>query len=382
MQAADRLAHIKEYYFSTKLKAIAQRVANGENIINLGIGSPDLPPPDEVISELQKTVSAIDIHSYQSYRGLAELRRAIQAFYQNHYQVKLNADTEILPLIGSKEGIMHISMAFVNHGDKVLVPNPGYMTYTSATKLAGGLPIYYNLQAENRWLPDLKSIEKQDLSKVKLMWLNYPNMPTGASISMEEYQEIITFAKKHNILVVNDNPYSFILGKQTLSILQSEESMAVAMELNSLSKSHHMAGWRVGMLLGSQKHIDQVMKFKSNMDSGMFYGIQKAAVKALEIDQDWYKKLNKIYSSRKEIVLTIAKKLGLEAEADQQGMFVWCKLPKGQKSASFTDALLDKHHIFIAPGFIFGSNGDDYVRISLTQNCNTLKEALQRIENQ
>ena len=381
MQVAKRLAHIKEYYFSTKLKEIAMRISQGESIINLGIGSPDLPPPNEVIKTLQNTVSATDIHSYQSYKGIPELRQAISEFYHKHYQVTVNADKEILPLIGSKEGIMHISMAFINEGDQVLVPNPGYMTYVSASKLAGGTPLFYDLTPENNWLPNLDALAKQDLSKVKLMWLNYPNMPTGASISKEEFAKIITFAKTHNILIVNDNPYSFILNNKPLSILEIAGSKEVAMELNSLSKSHNMAGWRVGMLLANKEHIDQVMKFKSNMDSGMFYGIQKAAIKALQIDDNWYDELNKIYRKRKEIVLAIAKALKIEVSDNQQGMFIWCKLPEGQKSEKFVEKLLNEKQIFITPGFIFGSNGDNYVRISLTQPEEILKEALNRIKN-
>ncbi len=379
MQTAKRLAHIKEYYFSTKLKEIAMRISQGESIINLGIGSPDLAPAKEVVTQLKNTVSATDIHSYQSYRGITELRQAISEFYKKHYQVTVDANNEILPLIGSKEGIMHISMAFVNEGDRVLVPNPGYMTYVSATKLAGGTPLFYDLTPENNWLPDLDVLAKQDLSKVKLMWINYPNMPTGASISIKKMIEIITFAKTHNILIINDNPYSFILNNQPLSILNIEGSKQVAMELNSLSKSHNMAGWRVGMLLGSKEYIDQVVKFKSNMDSGMFYGIQKAAITALQLPDDWYKQLNKTYSSRKKIVLKIAKALDLQIADNQQGMFVWGKLPDNQDATIFVEKLLNEKHIFLAPGSIFGSNGDNYVRISLTQPEEVLRKALERI---
>ena len=376
---AQRLKHIQEYYFSTKLKEIARLRAEGRPIVNLGIGSPDLPPPESVRQTLSETALQSDTHQYQSYRGIPELRQAIAGYYHKYFNVQLDSETEILPLIGSKEGIMHISMAFLNPEDEVLLPDPGYMTYRAATLLAGGKPVYYTLNEDNNYLPDLKALAQTDLSKVKLMWLNYPHMPTGAVANKDFYRKLIDFARKHQILLVNDNPYSMILNPKPLSILSIPEAKETALELNSLSKSHNMAGWRIGMLLGKKAYIDTVMKFKSQMDSGMFLGLQKAAVTALNASPEWFEKLNEIYSRRKEMVLKIYQALDLQARPNQSGLFVWAKLPAGQNSKDFTDYLLKEKDIFLAPGFIFGQHSDNYVRISLTNNEVILTETINRI---
>ena len=376
---SKRLQPIKEYYFSTKLKEIASLVAAGKPIINLGIGSPDLPPHPKVIARLAEVAQQNHVHAYQSYRGIPELRKAIAGFYQRKFGVASDFETEILPLIGSKEGIMHISMAFLNQGDEVLIPRPGYMTYRSASLLTGASPVYYDLDEAHRFLPDLDALQQMDLSKVKLMWLNYPHMPTGAQASLQDFAGLVDFAKQHQILLVNDNPYSFILNEHPVSILQVPEAKDVALELNSLSKSHNMAGWRVGWLMGSQTHIDAVMKFKSQMDSGMFYPLQQAAVTALALEDEWYQNLNRTYSRRKKWVLELVDKLGLKARKNQVGMFVWAQLPEGISSKEFTDKLLYEKHIFLTPGFIFGDGLDGYVRISLTVPDEQLQEVLRRV---
>ncbi len=376
---AKRLNPIKEYYFSTKLKEIAQLVAGGVPVINMGIGSPDLPPHRSVVARLQEVAGLDEAHSYQSYRGIAALREAMADFYERKYGVRLAADAEVLPLMGSKEGVMHIAMAFLDAGDEVLLPDPGYMTYTSATLLAGGVPVYYELHEENGFLPDLAALERRDLSKVKLMWLNYPHMPTGATASLKDFEALVDFARRNGILLVNDNPYSFILNDNPVSILQVDGAKEVALELNSLSKSHHLAGWRVGMLLGRSDLIDTVLKFKSQMDSGMFYAVQQAAVSALNLGDDWYDYINEIYSRRKVLVLELVEKLGLEARGGQAGLFVWAKLPEGQNSKDFSDRLLKDKQLFVAPGFIFGPSGDDYVRLSLTVPEETIREAIDRL---
>lgn len=380
MQQANRLQHIKEYYFSTKLKEIADLKAAGIPVINLGIGSPDLPPPDSVIKTLARTLEQHGAHQYQNYRGTEVLRLAIARFYQRHYQVRLDASNQILPLIGSKEGIMHISMAFLNEGDAVLIPNPGYLTYTSATLLAGGRPVYYALNEANHYWPDLDTLAKQDLSRVKLMWVNYPHMPTGTKGSLSLFKDLVAFAKAYDILLVNDNPYSFILTDQPLSILQVPDALPVAMELNSLSKSHNMAGWRVGFLSGSASHINTVVKFKSQMDSGMFYATQQAAVTALDIGNDWYQQMNAIYRRRKDLVLQLCRQLDLKVKPNQVGLFVWAQLPKGVSSRDYTDELLSDKAIFITPGFIFGKDSDNYVRLSLTNNETDLQTCINRLK--
>ncbi len=378
---AKRLKHIQEYYFSTKLKEITRLRNEGKPIINLGIGSPDLPPPEAVRETLAETALQAGTHQYQSYRGISELRQAIAGYYHRYFSVDLSPENEILPLMGSKEGSMHISMTFLNPGDEVLLPDPGYMTYRAATLLAGGKPVFYNLDEEHNYLPDLKALAQTDLSKVKLMWLNYPHMPTGAVANKDFYRQLIAFAREHQILLVNDNPYSIILNPQPMSILSIPGAKEIALELNSLSKSHNMAGWRIGMLLGKQPYIDSVMKFKSQMDSGMFLGLQKAAVTALNTSPEWFDKLNEIYSSRKKLVLKICEALNLQARPNQSGLFVWAKLPEGQNSRDFTDRLLKDQSVFITPGFIFGQDSDNYVRISLTNNETILTETLNRIRS-
>ena len=380
MKGAERIEHIKEYYFSKKLSEINQLIKQGKPIINLGIGSPDLMPPTSVIEAMTNATKQKENHGYQSYRGILELRKTISDFYKKYYQVEINPENEVIPLMGSKEGIMHISMAFLNTNDKVLIPNPGYMTYQSATLLAGGKPIYYNLKEENNWLPDLKRLSKLNLDNVKLMWINYPHMPTGAKANDDFFKEIIAFAKTHNILVINDNPYSFILNDEPLSLLKYDQSFNNILELNSLSKSHNMAGWRIGMLLGKKEHIDNVMKFKSNMDSGMFLGTQLAAIEALNQPKEWFRKINETYKKRKIIAEKIFDSLDISYQKNQVGLFLWGKLPNHQKSKEFSDWLLYKKHIFMAPGFIFGSNGDNYIRLSLTNDEKTLEQVLKRLE--
>lgn len=377
---SKRIHHVQEYYFSGKLREIADLQAQGKPVINLGIGSPDLSPPEAVKKTMSKYALSNDTHQYQSYRGRPELRQAISRFYKRHYAVELDAGKQILPLTGSKEGILHLSMALLNKGDQVLIPDPGYMTYHSATLLAEAVPVPYQLNRQNNYLPDFEALEQKDLSKVKLMWVNYPHMPTGTPASTELFEKITDFARRHNILVINDNPYSFILTEKPLSILQVPNALDVAAELNSLSKSHNMAGWRVGMLSAKKEIIDAVMKFKSQMDSGMFLGTQMAAVKALDIDENWYQSLNATYEKRKKMVLKICQKLRLKAENKQAGLFVWAQLPQGISSKDFTDRLLYEKDIFITPGFIFGQDSDSYVRISLTSNENILQEVLDRID--
>ena len=379
MVTANRLHTVEEYYFSKKLKEVNAMKAAGASIINLGIGSPDLAPPKSVISAITNSLKDASAHKYQSYQGLPELRSAMADFYQTHYNVSLNPENEVLPLIGSKEGIMHISMAYLNEGDAVLIPNPGYPTYTSVTKLVGADPIFYDLKSNSNWQPDLIALETMDLSKVKLMWVNYPHMPTGTLGDHTILKSLVTFAKKHSILLINDNPYSFILNENPSSIFNIEGTKEVCLELNSLSKTFNMAGWRVGMLTGSAEHLQNVIKVKSNMDSGMFYGIQKGAIEALNSSKNWFKDLNKIYSERRALVWELATALNCTFETETSGMFVWAKLPSDLKSETFIDTLLQKHHIFIAPGTIFGSNGEGYIRFSLCAPKESIQSAINRV---
>ena len=379
MIVADRLHTVQEYYFSKKLREVRELIAEGRPIINMGIGSPDLPPPPEAVAELQNVLQQPNAHQYQSYQGLPELREAMVFFYADRFGVELDAKTEILPLIGSKEGIMHISLAFLNVGDAVLIPNPGYPTYTSVTKLVGAEPIMYNLVEENNWLPNISELEQMDLSKVKLMWLSYPNMPTGATITVQAMEDLVAFAKANDILLVNDNPYSFVLNANPTSILQIDGAKEVALELNSLSKTFNMAGWRVGMVMGSASHVVSVLKVKSNMDSGMFYGIQKGAVAALNSGKEWFDQLDKTYAERREVMFQMIDKLGCTYDENAAGMFVWAKLPAGSKpSEEFIDEVLYEKNIFIAPGTIFGSNGEGYIRFSLCVEKEKIEEALKR----
>jgi aspartate/methionine/tyrosine aminotransferase len=379
IRTADRLHTVEEYYFSKKLREVRELVAQGRPIINMGIGSPDLAPSEEVMKTMTAVLNDKGAHQYQSYQGLPELREAIADFYASKFGVTANPLNEILPLMGSKEGIMHISMAFLNPGDEVLIPNPGYPTYTSVTKLVGGIARQYMLSAEDHWFPDLEALQKEDLSKVKLMWVSYPHMPTGATATKNQLQKLVEFAKKNNLLLVNDNPYSFVLGKNPLSILEIEGAKEFALELNSLSKTFNMAGWRVGMVLGSSDHINAILKVKSNMDSGMFYGIQKGAIAALQSGTDWFEALDRIYSARRELMFELVDKLGGSYDRESVGMFVWAQLPKGIDSAEqFVDDVLYNKNIFIAPGTIFGSNGEGYIRFSLCVTEEKIKEAINR----
>jgi len=379
IRTADRLHTLEEYYFSKKLREVRGLMAEGRPIINMGIGSPDLAPSEAIINSIQNAVLESGAHQYQSYQGLPELRQAIAEFYNNKFQVAANPTNEILPLMGSKEGIMHISMAFLNVGDAVLIPNPGYPTYTSVTKLVGAEAKYYNLTSENGWFPDLEVLQKQDLSKVKIMWVSYPHMPTGATATKSQFEKLVAFAKKNDILLVNDNPYSFVLNDNPVSILGVDGAKDVALELNSLSKTFNMAGWRVGMVIGSAEHINAILKVKSNMDSGMFFGIQKGAITALKSGQDWYEGLNKIYKSRRDCMFELADKLNCTYDKNSVGMFVWAKLPAGSKSAEeFIDVVLYDKNIFITPGTIFGSNGEGYIRFSLCVTEDKIREAISR----
>ena len=378
---SKRLNTVEEYYFSKKLREVSKMISSGKPVINMGIGSPDLYPSKNVIDEIKNSLSDQNAHKYQSYQGLPEFRKSISKFYQNYFQVDLNSENEVLPLMGSKEGIMHISLAFLNPGDEVLIPNPGYPTYFSVTNLVEAKPRFYDLNESNNWFPDLTELEKSDLSKVKLMWVNYPHMPTGASVDVNQYEELIEFAKRNSILIVNDNPYSFILNNDYLSILKVNGSKDVAMELNSLSKSFNMSGWRVGMLVGSDLNISRVLKVKSNMDSGMFYGIQKGAISALNLSENWFENLNKVYAKRRELIWKIADKLNCSYDKNSKGLFVWAKLPGENPCAeSFIENLLLEKNIFIAPGTIFGSNGEGYVRFSLCVDESKIVESLKRID--
>ena len=382
IQTAERLSSVNEYYFSQKLREIEGLNQQGKNIINLGIGSPDLPPHPSVIKTLQEESAKENTHAYQSYKGSLILRNAVAAWYKEWYGVDVDAATEILPLIGSKEGIMHICMTYLNAGDEALIPNPGYPTYKTAVTLAGGNCINYDLTEEQNWLPDFEELEGKDLSKVKLWFVNYPHMPTGKLPTKDIFERIIAFAKAHNILVVHDNPYSFILNETPMSILSVDDAIEVAVELNSLSKSQNMAGWRVGILCGAKDRIDEVLRFKSNMDSGMFLPVQLAAAKALCLGKEWYDSINKIYKERKEKAFEILDLLKCTYDVSQAGMFVWAKVPSAFKdSFALSDEVLYNTNVFITPGGIFGSNGNNYVRISLCAPINKFEEAITRIKN-
>ncbi|WP_430927941.1 pyridoxal phosphate-dependent aminotransferase [Polaribacter marinivivus] len=379
IKAAKRLDTVQEYYFSKKLREVRGLAAAGKPIINMGIGSPDLQPPAKVLAAISSSLEDATAHKYQSYQGLPELREAIATFYQNKFAVVANPEDEVLPLMGSKEGIMHISMAFLNDGDKVLIPNPGYPTYTSVTKLVGATPLFYDLDAEHQWQPNFKALEALDLTAVKMMWVNYPHMPTGTNATLDTFKQLVAFGKKHNILIINDNPYSFILNDNPISILQVAGAKEVALELNSLSKTFNMAGWRVGMLLGNATYINEVLKVKSNMDSGMFYGIQKGAIEALQLSDDWFLQQNKIYEERRVFIWQLADKLNATYDTDASGLFVWAKIPEGATSEEVTDKILYEHDIFITPGTVFGSQGEGYIRFSLCVTSTIIKEAIARL---
>ena len=379
MKAANRLDTVQEYYFSKKLREVRALSTEGKPIINMGIGSPDLLPPAKVIEAIQQAVVIEGAHKYQSYQGLPEFREAVADFYKNKYNVEVSSDHEILPLMGSKEGILHISMAFLNKGDKVLIPNPGYPTYTSVTNLVEATPIFYELTSENNWEPDFEKLEKEDVSDIKMMWVNYPHMPTGAKATQALFEKLIAFGKKHQILIINDNPYSFILNNNPLSILSVKGAKETALELNSLSKSFNMAGWRVGMLLGASSFLKEVLKVKTQMDSGMFYGIQQGAISALKVSSSWFSEMNEVYKNRRKLVWKIADTLGCSYDKNTTGMFVWAKTPQGVKAENMVDDLLYNKDIFIAPGFIFGSSGEGYIRFSLCVSEEKIKEALERL---
>ena len=379
IEPANRLNIVEEYYFSKKLREISELEAKGESIINMGIGSPDLQPPSQVVEVLKNSLKDEKAHQYQSYRGLPELRKAMANFYKEQYYVRLNSETDVLPLMGSKEGIMHISMAFLNPGDEVLIPNPGYPTYASVTNLVGAKPVFYNLNEDNKWLPDLAEIQKQDLSKVKLMWISYPHMPTGAKATKKVFEDVVEFAKRNNILVVNDNPYSFILNGYPLSFLNITGAKDIGLELNSISKSFNMAGWRVGMVVGINKYIDYILIVKSNMDSGMFYGLQKGAIKALNSGTIWFSSLTSIYRQRRDLVWELAEILNCTYDKHAAGLFVWAKLPKDSSSSiEFVDLILKNKGVFITPGSIFGSQGEGYIRFSLCVDEEKIQEAINR----
>lgn len=377
---SKRLKNIGEYYFSRKLREIDEMNKAGKQVINLGIGSPDLPPHPDIIKVLQEEAAKPNTHAYQNYKGSLVLRNAISKWYRKWYDVELDPDTEILPLIGSKEGIMHICMTYLNEGDEVLIPNPGYPTYRAAAKIAGGLLTEYRLKKENGWLPDFDEIERNDLRNVKLMFVNYPHMPTGQLPSREFFARLISFAKKHKILLCHDNPYSFILNKNPMSLLSIEGAKDVAIELNSLSKSHNMAGWRVGMLSGNEERINEILRFKSNMDSGMFLPLQLAAAKALELGQEWHDELNKVYEQRRQKVFELLRLLNCSFDTDQAGMFVWAAIPDDYESGyELSDEILHNSNVFITPGGIFGNAGDNYVRVSLCTTIEKIDEAIKRI---
>ncbi len=380
IERANRIKNIEEYYFSKKLKEVSSLEKDGRPIINMGIGSPDLYPDKLVIDALKESLSHPRSSMYQSYQGLPDLRKAIADFYKNNYNVNIDYTSEVLPLMGSKEGIMHVSMAFLNKGDKVLIPNPGYPTYTSVTKILEAEPVYYNLVEEKKWQPDWDYLDSIDSNKIKLMWLNYPNMPTGAKADINTFDRLIEWARSRKIILVNDNPYSFILNDFPESILSRNGAFEVCLELNSLSKSFNMAGWRVGMLLGNNKFIKDVVKIKSNMDSGMFYGIQKGAIASLKLKNKWFKSLNEIYFKRREKVFELANKLNTSFDRNTSGLFVWAKLhEKVESSEKFIDKILYNHNIFITPGSIFGSNGDRFIRLSLCTEEKLIEEAIKRL---
>ncbi len=382
IKPADRLASITEYYFSRKLKEVAQMNAEGKNVISLGIGSPDMPPSEETINVLCRNAVYPDVHGYQLHTGIPELRKAFAGWYKKWYNADLNPDTEIQPLIGSKEGILHVTLAFVNVGDAVLIPNPGYPTYTSLSKLLGAEIINYDLKEDNGWMPDFDALEKMDLSRVKLMWTNYPNMPTGANATVELYEKLVDFARKHNLVVVNDNPYSFILNRKPLSLLSIPGAKECCIEFNSMSKSHNMPGWRVAMLATNAQFIQWILKVKSNIDSGMFRPLQLAAAQALQNSEEWHEEMNiKLYRRRRHLAEEIMKTLECTFDEKQVGMFLWGKIPSRYNNVEeLTERLLHEARVFITPGFIFGSNGTRYVRISLCCKEDKLAEALERIK--
>ena len=377
---ANRLASVEEYYLSRKLEEIRVMNANGAKVINLGIGSPDLMPSEETIEALTASAKVPAHHGYQSYRGIPELREAIAQWLNNNFHIALNPEAEILPLMGSKEGIMHISMAFLNEGDEVLVPDPGYPTYTSVSKLVGAKIRYYEVKTEGSGI-NIEKLRQQDLSSVKLMWINFPHMPTGKKADLKLLQQVVELAKENKFLLCHDNPYSLILNDEPLSIFNVEGAKEVAVELNSFSKSHNMAGWRLGWVAGAASYIQTILTVKSNFDSGMFLPVQHAAIKALQNTKDWHLQQNDIYKERKTLAEQLLIKLGCTFNTNQAGMFVWAKLPEGvNNTESFIDEILQKAQVFITPGHIFGAGGTDYVRVSLCSDKKVLEEAIRRID--
>ena len=382
IKPADRVSAVQEYYFSKKLKQVAEMNAEGKDIISLAIGSPDMPPSQQTIETLCEVAKRPDAHGYQPTMGTPELRNAMAEFYKRWYGVTLNPKTEIQPLIGSKEGILHVTLAFVNPGEEVLVPNPGYPTYTSLSKILGAKVVNYDLMENNGWQPDFDALERMDLSRVKLMWTNYPNMPTGGAARMETYERLVAFAKKHNIVVVNDNPYSFILNDKPLSLLQVEGAKDCCIEFNSMSKAHNMPGWRVGLFASNEEFIRWILKIKSNIDSGTFRGIQLAAAQALKNSEEWHHEANiETYRRRRVVAEKIMQILDCKYDDSQVGMFLWGKIPEHYKNAEeLTEKLLHEARVFITPGFIFGSNGERYIRISLCAKEEKIQLALERIK--
>ncbi len=380
IKPANRLNALNEYYFSEKLAQLERMRAKGIDVINLGIGNPDLPPDTEAIEVLQTESALSGNHGYQSYKGIPQLREALSDWYGKWFGVSLNPDDEVLPLMGSKEGIMHISMAFLNPGDEVLVANPAYPAYAAAAKLSGAAVRYYPLKRENDFFPDLDTLEKSDLSKVKLMWVNYPNMPTGKSAGFSLFKNLVSFGKKHNILIVNDNPYGLILTEKPESILKADPGKEIALELNSLSKSHNMAGWRIGMAAGNRQYIKAILNVKSNMDSGMFKPLQLAAAKALKNSENQIRQINRVYKHRQQLAYNLLDKLGCSFQTDGAGLFIWAQIPGSfAGSREFSQWLLDKTAVFITPGFIFGSEGERYIRLSLSNSEEKIKQAISRV---
>ena len=379
---ANRVGSVQEYYFSKKLKEVAEMNAAGKNVINLGVGSPDLPPSEQTIETLCEHARKANEHGYQPYVGIPELRKGFADWYKTWYNVDLDPKTEIQPLIGSKEGILHISLAFLNPGDGVLVPNPGYPTYSSVSKLVEARLIPYELKEELGWQPDFEELEKMDLSNVKLMWTNYPNMPTGANASVELYEKLVAFGRKHGIIICNDNPYSFILNEHPLSILSIPGAKEICIEMNSMSKAHNMPGWRMAMLVSNAQFVQWILKVKSNIDSGQFKPMQYAAVEALSAKKEWYDNMNRVYRSRRDLAGQIMRTLGCEYDENQVGMFLWGRIPDSAESGeAIANKVLYEANVFLTPGFIFGSRGERYIRISLCCKNETLEEALKRIEN-
>lgn len=382
IKPAERLASVSEYYFSKKLKEVAQMNAEGKDVISLGIGSPDMPPSEKTIQTLCEAACNPDGHGYMPYVGIPELRQAFARWYEKWYGVALNPNTEIQPLIGSKEGILHVTLAFVNPGEQVLVPNPGYPTYTSLSKILGAEVVNYNLKEENGWMPDFDELEQMDMSRVKLMWTNYPNMPTGAAAQMRTYERLVDFAQRHHIVVVNDNPYSFILNHKPLSLLQVDGAKSCCIEFNSMSKSHNMPGWRVGMLATNAEFVSWILKVKSNIDSGTFRPMQLAAATAYRNSAEWHEEANyQVYARRRRLAEQIMDTLGCQYDPTQVGMFLWGRIPDSYADCeALTERVLHEARVFITPGFIFGSNGNRYIRISLCAKEEKMAEALERIQ--